>query len=701
LRHLGLNPFVLFALVAAILIGCTDSAQTTPCETDEQCTLPEVCSADKLCKAPDPPQKDDAPCKHEAHCQSGFCFSQEQAAEPKKDSGVGDLARSDAGVATDAATNGSAAADGAVSDAGAIPDAQTTADFGLVPPTGPVCKTPCEKAEDCPAGLSCAPLVGRPTGQDAGLYLVCQKASGDHQLNERCTKHADCKDGICDPKTKRCTRSCGDCPARMSCEKQPITRQQYTLDTQLCREQAAISIVDLGPVDTPQVGANPVNFTIAKGTRSFVVVAIDDDGLRVGIRKLVAPDGSVLVDLDKPQGAPMKSGPYVGSGTAVVPGSELIGSPLQPGEYTIVVGTYDPKYFDRNEPVDGSVERLAVITRRDDLQAGALDLNIHIAPGIGTTAAKAKSDKHVQSTLDRVRGLYQNNLGVTLGTVRYFDLPKTYDTIADGNTVREVCSSRSVPGDGQAINVMLIKDLGFTAGFAGGIGAPPGIFGLRTSCVVLEKQGSANITGVLMAHELGHHLGLWHTTELHGGQDPLADTPVCPDNTPVKKCPDYRNLMFPTFPVSDPLTLSAAQRYVVRLNPWLYERVSPQACGERSAVLVEHHGFAGGVTRAEDGDTLAGSCGGSGHPERIHLVRVPPKAKKLSISVKAIGFTAVVHARQGECQSEQAEIGCQVADSVGKTFTLDIETPPPGPLYVIVDGNDGAGFYTLSTRIER
>jgi hypothetical protein len=124
---------------------------------------------------------------------------------------------------------------------------------------------------------------------------------------------------------------------------------------------------------------------------------------------------------------------------------------------------------------------------------------------------------------------------------------------------------------GTNLNLMLVEDLAYTSGHAGGTPGPPGVFQTAASCVVAERLGGGRNTGILAAHELGHFLGLRHTTELDGTADPIGDTPVCPSETPLQNCPDYRNLMFPRFPLDPNLRLTPTQIDVIRRNPLLHE----------------------------------------------------------------------------------------------------------------------------------
>ena len=87
------------------------------------------------------------------------------------------------------------------------------------------------------------------------------------------------------------------------------------------------------------------------------------------------------------------------------------------------------------------------------------------------------------------------------------------------------------------LNIFLVRSIsGFgTLGIAGDIPGP-GANGTITSGVVVNTFGGlADMTqselilqGATMAHEGGHYLGLYHTTESGGTLfDPIADTPEC------------------------------------------------------------------------------------------------------------------------------------------------------------------------------
>lgn len=146
-----------------------------------------------------------------------------------------------------------------------------------------------------------------------------------------------------------------------------------------------------------------------------------------------------------------------------------------------------------------------------------------------------------------------------------------------------------VPEDPTRIPVYLIQ--GFqdeldVLGFAGGIPGPNGVPGTPTAGVIVAVDAHLGefdeVSVMLMAetvvHELGHQLGLFHTTESDGGLfDPIADTPECrpafdqddDGELSAEECEDIdgRNVMFWVSGSFRQRELSEWQRRVIELAP--------------------------------------------------------------------------------------------------------------------------------------
>jgi hypothetical protein len=96
-----------------------------------------------------------------------------------------------------------------------------------------------------------------------------------------------------------------------------------------------------------------------------------------------------------------------------------------------------------------------------------------------------------------------------------------------------------------------------------------------------EEGVAISLTAQTMAHELGHQLGLFHTTEADGTMhDPISDTAECPASANDKnrdgmvdpeECASLggRNLMFWAATLED--IVSLGQRKVLHKNPTMQE----------------------------------------------------------------------------------------------------------------------------------
>ena len=225
------------------------------------------------------------------------------------------------------------------------------------------------------------------------------------------------------------------------------------------------------------------------------------------------------------------------------------------------------------------------------LNSGTLNANLFFVGVPGLTAATAPSNAVFQSVLSKVNTIYAQ-VGLQLGTVTYIDI-----TGADATTYTDVdpsefdalmkLSANPQAPDG-AINLFFVHSIsGGAPGFiilgesAGIPGVPVrGTSGSGVAVMMADFPNGLDDLAQTIAHEGGHWLGLFHTTESAGTAfDPLADTPQCPkvpndtDNNglvdPVECAAlDGPNLMFWTSASGpQPSLLTSNQKFVQLRNP--------------------------------------------------------------------------------------------------------------------------------------
>jgi len=424
----------------------------------------------------------------------------------------------------------------------------------------------CADTEACRLHLSTAPAT-------SDVERVCQTASATTaKAGAACRSDGDCHSGLCEE--GRCLALCSDhCGPGYRCLDTTLERAGRTFTAATCALRLADYSLDLGPVETTIDGSPELSFEAPGDSGSITIVLDDAEGLRVAARSLINPGGVTLLDTDPATPDLNPGSNYPGTASVLIPSTDRPEVRPSAGRWRLTVGTYDPTPFDLSQPVPGRIEHVLVIFEPEAEARGKLDLILHFAPATGLRSTTPTTGPQLSQLLGSVKRLLLGPLGAELGTVETRALAATHNRVEDGDETRAICLESSELGPrGASVNVFIVEALDYTRGHAGGIPGPPGLAHTRASGIVIQHLGDWGDTGILLAHELGHFLGLRHTSELAEGiTDPIMDTPECPRGTEISACPDYRNLMFPSFPLSDALSLTAGQIGILRRSPWLYE----------------------------------------------------------------------------------------------------------------------------------
>jgi hypothetical protein len=175
------------------------------------------------------------------------------------------------------------------------------------------------------------------------------------------------------------------------------------------------------------------------------------------------------------------------------------------------------------------------------LRTGALPSNASTLAVQPFLASGTRAAIDIQPALEEMRRIYAQ-AGITLQIAKTIVLTEPAFRVVSFDFTNPITRQLVLRGRARFVNLFFVDDfargagiLGITAGVPGELGSVTNrngvLIGLNAH-LDPNLQLAANFMGETAAHETGHYLGLFHTTELNGRLfDILPDTPVCPRAT--------------------------------------------------------------------------------------------------------------------------------------------------------------------------
>ena len=340
-----------------------------------------------------------------------------------------------------------------------------------------------------------------------------------------------------------------------------------------------LDIVDMGVTTVTDAGGVMVDLVVPAGASSSTVV-MEGGGDEILVQwTVVDPDGAVIYTWDDEYASDVRCFPTDDVHTFQHPTSP--NEPIREGTYQL-------------EPTSGgaAVEASLTAIHRMSGPGGLLAVTFHFVGVPGLDATTAPDHENFQIAVNEMDTIL-SGAGIVIDDITYEDVTTSVDELtiigSDSGPGSELGRLLAMSGSGleRRLHLFVVQGIDYggleVVGQAGSAPGPAVVQGTSHSGIAIsaiDLESDPTITGLASAHEIGHYLGLFHTTEQTGvGMDALDDTPLCgPENdansdgyVAASECAGLGadNVMFWS-PPSGTTDLSADQEYVLVRNPLPY-----------------------------------------------------------------------------------------------------------------------------------